>query len=180
MAGGPKGQRFLRPAGCFLLGVLTLGWVCHTARAQDLPCAASIPMPPVLYVFGDSQFDVGNTNFIQADRANYFPYGKDFVPASGRFSNGRVIPDCIGAAPDWPPKRSVSGLLPLASGVFPLPDLSLTGVEARGVFAVSNGDRVSSRGLRSHFRRVGCTLGSTDPPDLLLLLLLLLCSAVQP
>lgn len=95
----PRGQRLLIPTRCLLLGVLAIGSVCPTARAQDLACAA---MPPILFVFGDSQFDVGNTNFIQADKANYFPYGKDFISATGRFSNGRVIPDYIGASPNLP------------------------------------------------------------------------------
>lgn len=56
------------------------------------------PPPPVaLYVFGDSLSDAGNNNrFPTQIRVNFLPYGIDFIPASGRFSNGRIVPDFIG------------------------------------------------------------------------------------
>ncbi|KAH1196245.1 GDSL esterase/lipase 5 [Glycine max] len=57
--------------------------------------------PAALFVFGDSIFDVGNNNYINttADiHANFFPYGETFFKyPTGRFSDGRVIPDFIGA-----------------------------------------------------------------------------------
>jgi len=53
-----------------------------------------------LFVFGDSLFDVGNNNYINTtadNQANYSPYGETFFNyPSGRFSDGRVIPDLIG------------------------------------------------------------------------------------
>ncbi|KAI4346902.1 hypothetical protein L6164_007765 [Bauhinia variegata] len=52
-----------------------------------------------LFVFGDSLFDAGNNNYINDDpsiQTNYPPYGKTFFKyPSGRFSDGRVIPDFI-------------------------------------------------------------------------------------
>ena len=51
-----------------------------------------------LFVFGDSLFDAGNNNYINTTfRANYWPYGETFFKYStGRFSDGRLIPDFIG------------------------------------------------------------------------------------
>ncbi|CAJ2657809.1 unnamed protein product [Trifolium pratense] len=51
-----------------------------------------------LFVFGDSLFDVGNNNYINTtgSQANYSPYGETFFNyPTGRFSNGRVIPDFV-------------------------------------------------------------------------------------
>ncbi|CAI9280893.1 unnamed protein product [Lactuca saligna] len=52
-----------------------------------------------LFVFGDSLFDPGNNNYINttADfQANHWPYGQSyFNPPTGRFSDGRLIPDFI-------------------------------------------------------------------------------------
>ncbi|MED6192497.1 hypothetical protein PIB30_010705 [Stylosanthes scabra] len=53
-----------------------------------------------LFVFGDSLFDIGNNNYINTTtsyQANYPPYGQTlFKYPSGRFSDGRMIPDIIG------------------------------------------------------------------------------------
>ncbi|KAJ4833086.1 hypothetical protein Tsubulata_001062 [Turnera subulata] len=53
------------------------------------------PLAPALYVFGDSLFDSGNNNYLPtAARANFRPYGFDFVDGeTGRFTNGRTVPD---------------------------------------------------------------------------------------
>ncbi|GJR03042.1 SGNH hydrolase-type esterase domain-containing protein [Tanacetum coccineum] len=55
-----------------------------------------------LFVFGDSLFDPGNNHHINttADfQANFWPYGQSyFSPPTGRFSDGRLIPDFIGGA----------------------------------------------------------------------------------
>ncbi|TXG48009.1 hypothetical protein EZV62_027303 [Acer yangbiense] len=53
---------------------------------------------PALYVFGDSTVDSGNNNFLPSmSKANYTPYGVDFVDGkpTGRFSNGRTEADFI-------------------------------------------------------------------------------------
>lgn len=52
-----------------------------------------------LFVFGDSLFDPGNNNYINTTpefQANFWPYGISyFDPPTGRFSDGRLIPDFI-------------------------------------------------------------------------------------
>jgi hypothetical protein len=52
-----------------------------------------------LFIFGDSFFEAGNNNYIRNafGRANFWPYGETFFKyPTGRFSDGRVIPDFIG------------------------------------------------------------------------------------
>lgn len=63
--------------------------VLPAARGQQVPC---------YFVFGDSVFDNGNNNVLNTmAKVNYSPYGIDFPQgATGRFSNGRNIPDVIG------------------------------------------------------------------------------------
>ncbi|XP_028763298.1 GDSL esterase/lipase 5-like [Neltuma alba] len=56
--------------------------------------------PAALFVFGDSLFEVGNNNFIKTIpflQANCAPYGHTtfFKYATGRFSDGLVLPDFI-------------------------------------------------------------------------------------
>ncbi|KAL5805735.1 hypothetical protein ACOSQ4_028468 [Xanthoceras sorbifolium] len=54
------------------------------------------PLAPALYVFGDSIFDSGNNNdLITFAKANYLPYGFNFIKGSGRFTNGKTVPDFI-------------------------------------------------------------------------------------
>ncbi|KAI3526278.1 hypothetical protein L1887_05526 [Cichorium endivia] len=52
-----------------------------------------------LFIFGDSLSDPGNNNYINTIpdfQANFWPYGESyFNPPSGRFSDGRLIPDFI-------------------------------------------------------------------------------------
>ncbi|CAI9108825.1 OLC1v1008519C1 [Oldenlandia corymbosa var. corymbosa] len=52
-----------------------------------------------LFVFGDSLFDPGNNNYINTTtyfQANFSPYGEtSFKHPTGRFCNGRIIPDFI-------------------------------------------------------------------------------------
>nr|XP_043615561.1 GDSL lipase-like [Erigeron canadensis] len=59
---------------------------------------SSIPAV-ALFVFGDSLFDPGNNNYINTTtefQANFWPYGQSyFSPPTGRFSDGRLIPDFI-------------------------------------------------------------------------------------
>lgn len=51
-----------------------------------------------LFIFGDSILDVGNNNYINTTiRSNYYPYGETFFKyPTGRFSDGRLIPDFLG------------------------------------------------------------------------------------
>ncbi|KEH29406.1 GDSL-like lipase/acylhydrolase [Medicago truncatula] len=54
------------------------------------------PLVPALFIFGDSIVDVGNNNYIYASvKANFFPYGRDFVTRTptGRMSNGKLSVD---------------------------------------------------------------------------------------
>ncbi|XP_017978454.1 PREDICTED: GDSL esterase/lipase 1 [Theobroma cacao] len=71
-----------------------------------LLCASSLTLvysrsPPknhvALFILGDSLFDPGNNNYINTiARANYWPYGETFFKyPTGRFSDGRIIPDFI-------------------------------------------------------------------------------------
>ncbi|KAF3514610.1 hypothetical protein F2Q69_00009853 [Brassica cretica] len=58
------------------------------AHGQETPC---------YFVFGDSVFDNGNNNALNTiAKVNYLPYGIDYPEGpTGRFSNGRIIPDVI-------------------------------------------------------------------------------------
>lgn len=60
----------------------------------------SVPKQKTLFVFGDSLFDPGNNNYINTTtefQANWSPYGESFFnPPTGRFCDGRLIPDFIG------------------------------------------------------------------------------------
>lgn len=53
-----------------------------------------------LFVFGDSIFDPGNNNYINTitdAQANFPPYGETFFKyPTGRWCDGRVVPDFIG------------------------------------------------------------------------------------
>jgi hypothetical protein len=57
------------------------------------------PKFPAIFYFGDSIFDTGNNNYISTlGVANHLPYGRDFPPGNrptGRFSNGRLVPDLL-------------------------------------------------------------------------------------
>lgn len=54
--------------------------------------------PTSLFIFGDSFFDSGNNNYINTTaKANYYPYGETFFKyPTGRFSDGRLLPDFFG------------------------------------------------------------------------------------
>ncbi|XP_061361909.1 GDSL esterase/lipase 5-like [Gastrolobium bilobum] len=59
-----------------------------------------------LFIFGDSLFDTGNNDYINATtflQANYPPYGETFFNyPTGRFSDGRIIPDFIAEYAELP------------------------------------------------------------------------------
>lgn len=77
-----------------------------------------VPLVPALYVFGDSLFDSGNNNLLPTfAKANFFPYGLNFAKGvTGRFTNGRTLPDFIAEflrLPYPPPYLSVRTSAPL-------------------------------------------------------------------
>lgn len=54
------------------------------------------PKVPALYIFGDSDVDVGNLPLLGLGGCAYPPYGQDYIPQSGRCSNGKVSVDFLG------------------------------------------------------------------------------------
>nr|KAJ0193284.1 hypothetical protein LSAT_V11C800389590 [Lactuca sativa] len=61
--------------------------------------STDVNAPKAFFVFGDSLVDNGNNNFlITSARADSPPYGIDYPShrPTGRFSNGKNIPDIIG------------------------------------------------------------------------------------
>lgn len=88
--------------GLFLLDlaaicvITSLNVAATSYDSNIIPAKAQNIVP--LFVFGDSIFDPGNNNYIETiGKANYFPYGETFFNRStGRFSDGRIIPDFIG------------------------------------------------------------------------------------
>ncbi|KAK7338221.1 hypothetical protein VNO77_18823 [Canavalia gladiata] len=81
---------------CFLVIFVSYGILIPTC------CLGDTCLPKehaALFVFGDSLFDSGNNNYINTtadNQANYFPYGETFFKyPTGRFSDGRVVPDFI-------------------------------------------------------------------------------------
>ncbi|XP_068660415.1 GDSL esterase/lipase At4g16230-like [Aristolochia californica] len=68
-----------------------------SCSANDLPAS---------YVFGDSLVDSGNNNYLASlSKANYAPNGIDLLPyriPTGRFTNGRTIPDIVGQELGFP------------------------------------------------------------------------------
>lgn len=56
-----------------------------------------VPQVPCYFIFGDSLYDNGNNNQLVTEaKANFPPYGIDFPDGpTGRFSNGRNLPDVI-------------------------------------------------------------------------------------
>ncbi|XP_059637369.1 GDSL esterase/lipase At1g29670-like [Cornus florida] len=72
--------------------------LCIALMVANLgPLVRAEPQVPCYFVFGDSLFDNGNNNDIEVDaKVNYYPYGMDFSDGpTGRFSNGRNMPDVV-------------------------------------------------------------------------------------
>ncbi|CAL5389361.1 unnamed protein product [Camellia sinensis] len=66
------------------------------AVAMVLLVAHGDPLVPILCIFGDSVVDVGNNNNLNTLlKANFPPYGRDFVThkPTGRFCNGKLATD---------------------------------------------------------------------------------------
>ncbi|XVE88567.1 hypothetical protein DITRI_Ditri19aG0079600 [Diplodiscus trichospermus] len=77
---------------------LSLCFFILCASSVNLVCSFSMPKSHVaLFILGDSLFDPGNNNYINTTfQANYWPYGETFFKyPTGRFSDGRIIPDFI-------------------------------------------------------------------------------------
>ncbi|KAK9921110.1 hypothetical protein M0R45_029637 [Rubus argutus] len=76
-------------SGSKLLGSLTYLALVFTMALGD-------PLVPALIIFGDSVVDVGNNNNLNTVvKANFPPYGRDFVNhrPTGRFCNGKLATD---------------------------------------------------------------------------------------
>ncbi|EOA30890.1 hypothetical protein CARUB_v10014035mg [Capsella rubella] len=75
----------------FFLGVLT------SFTLASLPVSGS-GEPPLLFTFGDSSYDVGNTKFFSSvfDPATVWPYGDSVDDPTGRWSDGHIVPDFVG------------------------------------------------------------------------------------
>ncbi|KAF3450665.1 hypothetical protein FNV43_RR06754 [Rhamnella rubrinervis] len=75
-------------------GVLVLVFVyalVNGGKAQE-----STTLFPAIITFGDSSVDVGNNNYLPTHfKANYLPYGMDFInqQPTGRFCNGKLVVD---------------------------------------------------------------------------------------
>lgn len=68
------------------------------ATSLNLICCNYLPKNHVpFFILGDSFFDPGNNNYITTlAQANYWPYGETFFKhPTGRFSDGRIIPDYV-------------------------------------------------------------------------------------
>ncbi|XP_031274231.1 GDSL esterase/lipase 1-like [Pistacia vera] len=67
-----------------------------------IPSQSHRPLPKrhvALFIFGDSQFDAGNNNYINTTaefKENFYPYSESFFTyPTGRPSYGRLVPDFI-------------------------------------------------------------------------------------
>ncbi|KAA0059367.1 GDSL esterase/lipase 5-like [Cucumis melo var. makuwa] len=74
----------------------TFFFIAQPSRIHNLTSSQN---PLAFFVFGDSFVDPGNNNFInttESFRANFTPYGQTFFKSpTGRFSDGRIVPDFI-------------------------------------------------------------------------------------
>ncbi|GJP46619.1 hypothetical protein CLOM_g5887 [Closterium sp. NIES-68] len=69
-----------------------------TTNRVDVKCALARSKFGAIYTFGDSLADVGNNNYGRGEsfyRADFPPYGMNFIPASGRFSDGKLVIDYL-------------------------------------------------------------------------------------
>ncbi|KVI05898.1 Lipase, GDSL [Cynara cardunculus var. scolymus] len=74
-----------------LLLSLVAAILISSGEAQD-----STTLVPAIFAFGDSAVDVGNNDYLPTIfKANYPPYGRDFVnhQPTGRFCNGKLATD---------------------------------------------------------------------------------------
>lgn len=86
---------------CLILSVGVLFGIINVVSATELEWEESgIRKQHALFVFGDSIFDPGNNNLLNISikyKADFPPYGESYFKLpTGRFSDGRLIPDFIG------------------------------------------------------------------------------------
>ncbi|CAH1439721.1 unnamed protein product [Lactuca virosa] len=82
-----------------LHNIISLLFIFFTINYSQSQTPVAKPKPSALFVFGDSTVDAGNNNFIRTPmKSNFPPYGRDFINhiPTGRFSNGRLVPDFVG------------------------------------------------------------------------------------
>ncbi|GMN36774.1 hypothetical protein TIFTF001_006292 [Ficus carica] len=79
---------------CYLF-TFSLSLVIPITKCYDHPWL--LKKKSALFIFGDSAFDAGNNNYINTSfQADYFPYDETFFKfPTGRFSDGRLVPDFI-------------------------------------------------------------------------------------
>ncbi|XP_004237239.1 GDSL lipase [Solanum lycopersicum] len=77
---------------CILISLASLNFLVNCFDIEN-------KVTTTVFVFGDSMFDPGNNNYItnpSAYKANFEPYGISyFKHPTGRFSDGRLLPDFI-------------------------------------------------------------------------------------
>lgn len=82
------------------LSLLVFVVLCLLIPTSCLSSQGNFDQQVALFVFGDSLFDPGNNNYINTTtdfQANHWPYGQSyFSTPTGRFTDGRIIPDFIG------------------------------------------------------------------------------------
>ncbi|KAL7155514.1 hypothetical protein ABFS83_03G079600 [Erythranthe nasuta] len=94
----------------FTVFLTSLFQPCCIAGVAVVNLPKNATLFPALVFFGDSIVDTGNNNYIKTiAKANFPPYGKDFVGGipTGRFSDGKILSDLfaeeLGIKPVLPP-----------------------------------------------------------------------------
>jgi len=86
--------------------VLLVVVVCALSSVEATTSGKSKFPVPSYYVFGDSYHDAGNNNYLKGTlpKANFSPYGITYFKgvATGRFCDGRIIPDFLAQAVKLP------------------------------------------------------------------------------
>ncbi|XP_024545336.1 GDSL esterase/lipase At4g16230-like [Selaginella moellendorffii] len=168
-------EETMAPYLCIVSFLLLLS--CSSALAKNYDVSA-------VFVFGDSLVDSGNNNNLQSlAKANFLPYGKDFDThkPTGRFANGRLVPDFIASFLGLPfPETYLSagdnidhglnfassgaGLLPASGNVFgehiPLPKQVASFKEVHARLVKKLGPESASRMVSKAIYYI--TIGSND------------------
>ena len=89
---------------CSLLSIFINFETCFVHHNKHYP-PPQVKDHKALFVFGDSLFDPGNDVYVKTTQklaSLYWPYGETFFHhATGRFSDGRLVPDFIGNLPTF-------------------------------------------------------------------------------